>query len=471
MIERWTRCRAAIEGEDAIREGKETYCPKPTGLEADEFKRYLQRASWYGATQRTIDAMTGLIFRKDPDVMLPDALYDLEESASANGQSLLELADFCVEEVLGLGRLGILVDFPQVENAEQQTVAQAEAVGARPYLATYTTENIVNWRWRSVGARRVLGLVVLREFSVQPDPEDYFKEESVEQYRELALDEQGFYFQRVWVKEDNEWIPGPQNYPVMNSAPMTFIPFYAATPNGDDVDSLLPPLIDLVDLNIKHWINSAGYEHGVHFTCNPMPVITGWSPPAGTTITIGSERCLVLDDPQAKAFYMEFGGAGLDRADKAMAKKEKQMAVLGSRLLLEQTKGVEAAETAAIHRAGENSILGSVAQSVSKVLTRAYKVMVEWSGADAEDVQVQLNTDFLPFALEPATITALMNAWQAGVISKRTLFQKLQEGEAIPPGVDFDADQELIDEESMDDVSRNIPQPAQQQQELPVAEI
>jgi hypothetical protein len=437
MAARWQRCRDAIEGEDAIRDGGELYCPKPTGLSDPEFTAYLARASWYGASQRAVDAMTGLIFRKEPEATLDDSVQHLKDMTSADGQSLLEVADHCVEEVLTVGRLGVLVDFPVVDPEANTTVAEAETSGVRPYLATYPTETIINWRWRTSNSRRILSLVVLQEEVSVVDGEDYFKEESTVQYRELGLDEAGFYYQRVWTKADKDWIPGETLYPKINSNPLDYIPFFAITVDGDDIDSLLPPLIDLVDLNIKHWINSAGYEHGIHFTCNPMPVITGWTPPAGTIVTIGSERCLTLEDPQAKAFYMEFQGSGLDRVDKAMEKKEKKMGTLGARLLLEDTRGVEAAETAAIHRSGENSILGSVAQAVSKIMTRAFMVMVEWSGQESEEVKIQLNTDFLPFALDAATVTALYNLYLGSVISQAHPVPETARGRGDPAGHRF----------------------------------
>ena len=447
----WARTRDAVTGQGAIIAGKDAYVPKPSGLDEQEFKAYISRGSWYGATRRTIDGMSGLIFRKDPHIEIPEGFDYLETLASNDGKSLRELADFVVEEILSTGRVGVLVDFPAIDLSQTRTLAQAEQEGDRPYLSTYVAESIVNWRWRTLKAYRILDRVILKETVSVPDPQDEFSLIDVDQYRELGLDDAGKYYQRLWKLGDDgkTWTADEPVYPTFRGAALMRLPFFCATPMGDFIDCPIVPLLDLVNLNIAHWKNSCDYEHGLHFTGNPMPVITGYSATEGETITVGSERCLTLTDPQAQAFYMEFTGTGLSSLKEAMKDKEARMAMVGSRLLTEDTKGVEAAETAAIHRAGENSVLGSIAAATSKVLTRAYALMIDWAGGNPDDVTIQLNMDFLPWSMDAQMVTALVAAQQTGLFSKQTLFQKFQEGEVIPQGIDYETDQERIEEEMM----------------------
>ncbi|MFX5760945.1 DUF4055 domain-containing protein, partial [Acinetobacter baumannii] len=82
----------------------------------------------------------------------------------------------------------------------------------------------------------------------------------------------------------------------------------------------------------------------------------------------------------AKAYFLEFEGQGLDALEKNLSRKENQMAILGARLLEAPQKGVEAAETAGIHRAGENSVLASVAQTLSEGLEKALELFILWAG-------------------------------------------------------------------------------------------
>ncbi|WP_457831240.1 DUF4055 domain-containing protein, partial [Staphylococcus aureus] len=80
----------------------------------------------------------------------------------------------------------------------------------------------------------------------------------------------------------------------------------------------LPPLVDLVDMNYAHYLVSADYEHGCHFAGLPTPVVTGYTPQNGPNgeppekLYIGSAAAWVFPQPDAKAYFLEFEGQGLD---------------------------------------------------------------------------------------------------------------------------------------------------------------
>src|SRR6185295_1933492 len=100
--------------------------------------------------------------------------------------------------------------------------------------------------------------------------------------------------------------------PTMNGAPLDYIPFAFispedATPNLED-----PPLIDLVDMNLSHFRNTADLEHGAHFTGLPQPWIAGYTKATeNEKLYIGGPAAWVFTDPNAKAEYLEFTGTGL----------------------------------------------------------------------------------------------------------------------------------------------------------------
>jgi hypothetical protein len=49
-------------------------------------------------------------------------------------------------------------------------------------------------------------------------------------------------------------------------------------------------------------------------------------------------------------------------------------------------------------------------------------------------VLVQLNEDFSTRGLSSEELTALVSAWQAGAISRETMFELFRRGEVLPPG-------------------------------------
>jgi hypothetical protein len=120
------------------------------------------------------------------------------------------------------------------------------------------------------------------------------------------------------------------------------------------------------------------------------------------------------------------------------------MATLGARILAPEKRVAETAQTAAIHRAGENSVLASIAQSISIGLTHCLEWMALWVNVSGE-IKVTLNTDYLPNSMTSEDVKALVTSWQAGAISHETLFSNLVKGEIIASDVQFADEKERID--------------------------
>jgi hypothetical protein len=190
-----------------------------------------------------------------------------------------------------------------------------------------------------------------------------------------------------------------------------------------------------VSTNLSHYRSSADYENGLHWTGVPTPVVIGTIVAAEgkspDVIQLGSSTALNLSDG-GDAKFLEFKGDGLEGGlGRALDRKEAQMAVLGARILAPEKRQGEAAETAAIHRSGENSVLSALAGAVSKAITRALTIAAAWMGKPDLQVTFTLNTDYLPTPIDAQTLTALVAAWQSGAISLSELFEALVQGEVI----------------------------------------
>ena len=116
------------------------------------------------------------------------------------------------------------------------------------------------------------------------------------------------------------------------------------------------------------------------------------------------------------------------------------MAILGARIISAEKKGVESAETARIHRAGENSVVAAFANECSDFFTKVITEYLEWCNNKelTDSVSIKLNTDFDLSRMESSEIAALISCWQSGGISKRVLFDNLKEGEVIPDDKTFE---------------------------------
>lgn len=442
MLDKWQRCRDVSQGQDAVHAAGERYLPRLTDQLTPDYAAYVLRATFYNATWRTIAGLTGMMFRKPPKIDVPEALKPLLGDVTMSGVSLHVLAQIIAEEDVTLGRVGVLVDYP-VADISGVTQADTALLNLRPTMAMYKAESIINWRRRTIGNQHVLAMVVLTE--EYAELVDEFTEACETRYRVLDLDVAGRYRQRLFRVNDKgiDVQIGGDLYPLMNGKPLMYIPFEFNGPDDSTPDVDDPPLIDLVDMNLAHYRVTSDYENACHFAGLPQPWIAGYTKRDNEKLTIGSSNVWVFDNPQAKAEYMELTAAGVPALEHNLEKKEQQMAVLGARMLEGLKKGVESAETASIHRVGEESVLSSIAQTVSIGLTKALGWFAEWAGVSGP-ATIELNRDFYPVPMSAQMLTALIAAWQANGFAYETLFDNLKQGQIIQPDSTVEDEQTKI---------------------------
>jgi hypothetical protein len=195
-------------------------------------------------------------------------------------------------------------------------------------------------------------------------------------------------------------------------------------------------LIDLAHVNLSHFRTAVDIEHGAHLTALPTPYIFGVGEDEVPS-TIGPQTPWVSANENVSAGMLEFTGQGLEALEKRREVKEQQMALLGARMLAPERRQAEAAETAAIHRQGEISVLAALAQAVSRGLTRALDIARDWWPLpESTSVEITLNTDFQPAQPDAQLVTAMLKLQQAGVVTQEQLVRHLQKLELLPPDED-----------------------------------
>lgn len=449
-VNSWKRCRDAAEGEKAVHAAREEYLPKlAEEKEADYLKR-LKRTPFFNATWRTISGLSGMLFKKSATVEVPSSVLPLLDDCDMAGTSLMVFVKSLVRESLEVGRSGVLVDYTQAGKGPL-TVAQAQAMGLRPFLQKYPAESIINWKTAKTNGSVVLSMVVLQES--EPVGGNEFSHETEPRYRVLDIAE-GKYRQRIFRindKDEDEQV-GEDFFPLMNGSPMTSIPFMfvGADHSGPEVEA--PPMIDLVDMNLHHFSVSADYEHGCHFSGLPTLFISGYSPSLDPgkpdqTIYIGGPTANCLPSPDAKAYIVQTS-RGFDDLRTNLEDKKAQMAILGARMLESQKKAAETSDTVAQHRKGEESMLSNIGETISSSITRALLWLTEWAGADSSAVKYELSKDFSATGMTAQELTAMVGAWQAGMpgYSDQNVFDQLQARGVIEEEVLFEEEQSRISE-------------------------
>lgn len=444
----WQKCRDMIEGEDAIKRNATSYLPRPAGKDEGAWAAYVNRTDVFNATGRTHDGFHGLMFRVDPEITIDMGYEQYLNNVDGKGTSFKKFISDKVSDSLVTGWNGVLVDAP--ENAGNKSVKEAEEQNLYPFMTLYHAEDIHIWRYDTVARSQVKVMIVLQEW--QDDvSSDGFTVDRKDRKRVLDLvDLNGnghkTYRQRVFLEGSLE----KEFFPERFGRQMDFIPFYFGPSNEPEK----PLLMDLVNENLAWIRNSADYENGMYYTSVPTPFTRGFTPEKiiktdekgnqreenPVPVTLGPDKFIHFPDTCTEAGMLEFSGAGLASIREAMDDKKESMAILGARLISAEKKGVESAETAEIHRGGENSVLAAFANRESKCASDYGTCYIQWCANNPDiELTAAINTDYIVSAMDSGRLTALMQLWQQGAIGKRVLFYNLKQGEVIPKELTFEA--------------------------------
>ena len=406
----WKRCRDVIEGSDAVKKARELYLKRLPGQSLEAYEHYLERAIFFNVAGKTLELYLSLIFSKAAAIHGIPPESPLVQDCDLQGNTLEEFMEETTAETLTVGRCGVLVDYAGSIEAGM-SLADAEREEARPYLVRYPAESIIHWHTGRHGGKTVLDRAVLKEKRSDNEEDDDI------QYRELVLID-GRYTVRIWKKiaeaTEAQWAVEKAIVPLLSGNPIRHIPFYFIDPISGSADCKKPPLLDLVDINLGHYRTMADLEHGRFHSGLPTPIFAGFNFQEGETIKLGSTEGIWSNMPDAKAYYLEFTGRGLEALEKAAQQKEAWMIQLGAGLIDSYQKTQEAAQTLMIRRSGANATIGRIAMAVSESMTKALKFLCQWANIPNDDVKIQLTTEYLPESVNPQEIAILLQAVQSG---------------------------------------------------------
>ena len=192
---------------------------------------------------------------------------------------------------------------------------------------------------------------------------------------------------------------------------------------------------DLATLNLSHYLNSADLEHGRHFTALPTAWLAGFEMKG--ELHIGSTRCWVAENPQAKAGFLEFSGAGLGHLQEGMEHKERLMAVVGVRFLEVSGQGPEKPESIRLRQQGDRATLVSIMDVVEDGVVDLLEFcgMFMQAGEMGSSITFSMPRDVTETRLDPQLLSNYISAVQAGLLSWESFIGILSSSNTLPDGV------------------------------------
>ena len=463
----WQRMRNVLAGQSSMRLAAEEYLRRPMGMTDDtEWKRYVEATPFFEASTRTLEGLAGLAFYRDPQFDLPESMKPFLADATGDGVPFQQFVEKVFEEVLAVARVGVMVEMP-VADPTIRTLRDQERSGRRPFLRRYNAETVFNWATSEVNGSIQLTEVRLAEIETEKVGE--WDTRHRRRIRVLQLDKlvnnvtvqptvswqyrQRIFVHKDWINDEDGVVEGsavtgaPAQtttveaaaawseldpiVPKMDGNALAYIPFWIINPSDQSADVVRPPLLGLANININHFNTSAALENALFWSGNPQPYIAGLDPDGAETFTVGSSEAWIFKDANTKVDFLSFSADGLASLEKRLDRLEQHMAILGAKMLSPDKAGVEAAETARIHRQGEISVLASICGSVSRSMTDVAAVATKWDGKDSANVLVKIFTAFYDQTISAEDALSYMKLWQAGVIDIHDLLALLKKGQIV----------------------------------------
>lgn len=429
MLPKWSKVRDAVAGEDAVKARTTVYLPDPGEPETDRgaadarYEAYRKRAVYYNATGRTLAGLVGVAYANWPAIEISKASDYLLSDADGSGVGLIGQSQRTLADVLQTGRGGLLADATTGSPVKRtRTLAQAQASGRRSLVVAYQAESILTWETNGGKLTRV---VLSETHSDYAGGEVNF----VPQLRELLL-VNGKYVANLWRKHSKE---GKFVLVDTFDIGLPFIPFtfVGATNNDEHPDQ--PPLLDLANLNLAHYRNSADYEESAFLIGQPMLAISGvteeWVEKRGA-ILFGSRSALPLPEG-GSATLLQAGPNTL--AKEAMTDKERMMQALGARLVA-QGEAVKTATQSAAETKSAYSVLSLACDNVSAAYSRALTWAQGFDVATATAASFAIDTRFSDLTLDANAIRETVAAWQAGLVPQSDAWTVLRRLGVIDQG-------------------------------------
>jgi hypothetical protein len=388
---------------------------------------YIERGSYVNFTSSTYTAFLGLLFRKDPDIKVPEFFKDRLANIDNRGSDIITFCKKLASGIIKHGRAGVLIDY--IPEQEQQI---GKKLHGMPFLSYYDAHSITQWRPAIVDGEMTVDQVVLRE--IYSAPKEIGSTIRV-RYRLLELNAQGYYQVRTFEQRPGgEFVAGPPVIP--GKTPLRRIPFFFMNPLDLSTDIHRAPIQDLVDLNLDHFRFSADHASALHVVSVPQRVFIGLPEDLAHNFNSAGPQNIYLP-PDSSVEYLEMKADGISGNERALAAIENQMREIGVDLLSDARRGPETASAARIHQHSRTSMLSNIAGTMSIGLQAVLTECLRWDVITGK-CNVELNQKYDDAGADQAILGELNRMHRDGQISDETYYYNLKRMELLPPELTFE---------------------------------
>ena len=466
--DKWNRVIAVLGGTDAMRTAAKKYLPQHEAEEDHEYKDRLRTATLYNVTELTLNGLVGRPF-SEPVKWLDESdetLVEYTEDIDLEGSN----ADVFFRHWFrdGVAKLisHVLVDMPASDiDPADRTRADDDRENMRPYAVHIPPENLFFWNVEVEDGREFL--TEIRWMEMQTERVGFAKRAwpIIKQMELMEDEESGNRFVRLQVYEVNkekyfknreeEWIPTPVAG-LTREVRIDEIPL--VTYKAEQGDK--PPLLDLVDANIKHWQMLSNYDAAVIVAMFPMIAGSGIKE-ENFSVVAGPKVSLIADSDSAKFYYLENEGKALAAGAAAIEKQEERMQQYGATFLTKRPGGATATARA-LDSAESSTPLQDMTIRFIDSASRMMGLFAKFEGNDPANTFATpiLPTDFGPEEWLEGDMKQLMELRKNGDLSRTQIIEEARNRGMLRDEFDLTKNENELQQESTDQLENMVTQAA-----------
>lgn len=459
----WEKVATVLSGTEAMRAAGRKYLPQHEGELEEVYQERLQTAVLVNTSDLTLQKWVGHPF-SDPVKLIesPTEIEELATNIDLEGSRLTAFGRKWFADGVAKAFSHVLVEFPRIEQPEgrERTLADDQREQLRPYWIHIPPERVV-----AMFADRIDGAELLTHVRILEETvgRDGFDEVITERVRQLDLvsdvSEDGAEIGRhvavtLWRKvEDNksgdEWVVEEVYRVDIDVIPL--VTFYA---DREGLGVGKPPLLDLVNLNIRHWQSRSDQQAVLTVARFPILMGAGNVTDSDEKLRLGPRTVLLFSEPDADLKYVEHTGAAIAAGRQEDLDLKDEMAAYGAQFLVKRPGG-ETATARALDSAEATSQLQDVTMAFEGAINEALAMTARWMSIENPGAAEMLK-DFGPEETSKHDLDTLINARKMRDISRQAFLTELIRRGLLAEDFDMDADGAKVEKEMLSDPTRDI---------------
>ena len=433
--------RDAVSGSIAVKSKKYIYLPHPSQVEKSShsqvarYKQYIAGAEFDSFPEKTLRTMIGKLKLDGAEVVIPPALNYLIDDVDNDGLSIYGSMRQCAENITQVKWQVLVADYQGLSDVDTSDISIEELsrLNARATIKQYNRENVVNWSFDRINGAMQLTFIMLREFGTVFNPNDFTHEE-ITSYLILALDEQGYYQQKI-IESDDGIEYGERNYMRLGNQSMNWLPVVIASDGEVEAGSMpmeLGFLSGITDLAYSRYIMSAEYKEAMR-NLPPTTYTNGWEASDWETFKEINGRDYIATGSGAVNnlpgnVSVEIVGANtqLEGYERYFEANKKAIQSLGG--VFSDDSGVAKTATQAKSESAENNAaLMDIATGVEQAFKKAIEYCAMFENATGE-INIEINKDFDAVKLTVEEVREIQNLLLSGLITQEKAIEMLVAG-------------------------------------------